>query len=99
MDAGQIEILHLKGMLGQRPKRMTNVYDWNDYSCEYEYRMDGNREVVTEILTYFLRDGKQRSPKELAEMGFIVMDELNLQAHLDAEYQDELDEINEYLRN
>jgi hypothetical protein len=71
----------------------TDFYSFfNEYSVEYRYHTEGQRRIVEEIVSYFLESpslenhtnsARQVSPKELEAMGFIVRNELNLQAFLD----------------
>ena len=67
----------------------TDFYNfWNEYSVEYRYHTEGRRQIVEEIVAYFLEPktlGEQVTAKELDEKGFIVKDEMDLQALLDYE--------------
>ena len=70
----------------------TDFYNfWNEYSVEYRYHMEGRRQIVEEILAYFLEPktlAKQITAKELDEKGFIVKDETDLQVLLDYEEEE-----------
>ena len=54
--------------------------------------MEGRRKIVEEIVAYFLEprtSGEQVTAKELDEKGWIVKDEMDLQALLDYEEEEE----------
>lgn len=71
----------------------TDFYNFfNEYSVEYRYHMEGRRKIVEEIVAYFLEprtSGEQVTAKELDEKGWIVKDEMDLQALLDYEEEEE----------
>jgi hypothetical protein len=92
-------------------KPQTDYYDvFREYSIEYRYHFEGTRQIVEEIVAYFIvpdRDpnynrtsyGQQITAKELSEMGFIVWDELKLQQVLDEEWEDQQRETaSDYIR-